>query len=54
MPSIVSEVSAIFVHTIIFLPAIPLLFGAGGESNIFYYILGGSEEYRGMTLIYFK
>lgn len=40
----VSDVSAIFVQTINFLPGIPLLLGPGGESNIFYYILGGNDE----------
>lgn len=36
IPSIVSEVSAILVATIIFLPSIPLEFLAGGGSKIFY------------------
>lgn len=33
----------------IFLPGIPFLFGGGAGSNIFYYIAGGSELYKGIT-----
>lgn len=44
MPSIVKEVSAIFVAITIFLPGIPLLLGGGGSSKILYYKFGGSVE----------
>lgn len=37
MPSIVIEVSAIFVAITIFLPFTPFLLGGGANSNIFYY-----------------
>lgn len=44
MPSIVKDVSAIFVAMTIFLPGTPFLFGGGGSSKIFYYNYGGSVE----------
>jgi hypothetical protein len=51
MPSIVSEVSAIFVDITHFLPGIPFLFGGGGRSKIFYCCYAGNELYNGITLI---
>jgi hypothetical protein len=50
IPSIVNEVSAIFVAITIFLPGIPFLFGGGPASKIFYYIFGGNVEYNGTHL----
>ncbi len=50
IPSIVREVSAIFVAITIFLPGTPFLFGGGGSSNIFYCIKGGKVEYKGIHL----
>ena len=49
IPSIVSEVSAILVAKIIFLPGMPSLFLPGGSSKILFYYYGGSVEYRGST-----
>jgi len=48
IPSIVIDVSAILVATIHLRPAIPFLFLGGGYSNIFYYYLGGNDEYNGI------
>ena len=45
----VNDVSAILVAMMIFLPGMPFLFGGGAGSNIFYYIAGGRELYKGMT-----
>lgn len=47
IPSIVNDVSAIFVAITILRPGIPFLFGGGGPSNIRYYYTGGRVEYRG-------
>jgi hypothetical protein len=52
IPSIVNEVSAIFVDIIIFRPAIPFLLEDGAGSNIFYCIDGGRELYRGIMLTF--
>ena len=52
IPSIVREVSAIFVDTIHFLPGMPFLFGPGGGLNILYYYWNGSVEYKGKTSRY--
>jgi hypothetical protein len=51
IPSIVREVSAIFVATTHFLPGTPLLFLGGAGSKILCYYAGGSVEYNGTTSI---
>ena len=49
MPSMVRDVSAMFVETTIFLPAMPLR-GGGASSKILCCCCGGRDAYRGTTL----
>jgi hypothetical protein len=52
MPSIVREVSAIFVEITHFLPGIPLEFGPGAFEKIYCYCYEGSVLYSGTTSMF--